>query len=140
MMMVFSRSSRLLCLLALLGTAVASHSHSHLRVLENDDGSPCNAVTTEQQCYETVDDTSQQPCVWCRCQAIPSECLSPAQSQQVPAGVFDCSSPSVSSSNFLEGIRLTSRAVDEDLCDAKGSSGYLVHDCGGQQVRREWRR
>lgn len=46
----------------------------------------------EDECNGSVDDTGVA-CVWCKCSAIPSECLNVNQSQKVPAGVFDCASP-----------------------------------------------
>jgi hypothetical protein len=60
--------------------------------------SSCNDAKDETSCFQSTDPDSGTSCVWCSCAAIPSECLTQDQSEQVPPGVFDCKSPSSASS------------------------------------------
>lgn len=101
-----------------------SHAHS-LRAITDD--SSCNGATDESSCLSTVDKETGGACVWCKCAAIPSECLNQEQAKQVPEGVFDCSSsPSSEESSFLKDhITLVAHSVDDDLCDQNSKSGYL---------------
>jgi len=105
----------------------------------------------EGKCNGSVDDDAV-PCVWCKCSAIPSECLSVEQSQNVPAGVFDCASPPAKASEtdkdepvvvpngsssitsdgsgynpHLLNYSLRDDTVDGSLCDpnSKSLSGYV---------------
>mmetsp|Transcript_11055 Transcript_11055/g.20658 ORF Transcript_11055/g.20658 Transcript_11055/m.20658 type:complete len:614 (+) Transcript_11055:193-2034(+) len=120
----------------------------NIRAIEE---SSCMQFQKENECNGSVDDGGV-PCVWCKCSAIPSECLNVNQSQHVPEGVFDCASPpdfikevkyekkvlhSVGSSDVTSDgsgydghmfqYRLRDDAVDGSLCDpsSKSLSGYI---------------
>jgi hypothetical protein len=92
--------------------------------------SSCNAVTSQAACFQLKDDETGNPCEWCVAGAIPSECLSSSQAQQVPKGVFECSAPGF---DFVEGKRHSLQVKeadsddDEAFCDisSKGRSGYM---------------
>jgi hypothetical protein len=88
--------------------------------------SSCNAVTNQQSCFQLKDDETGSPCEWCVAGAIPSECLSSSQAQQVPKGVFECSAPGF---DFVEGKShsLQVKENEEDFCDSSstGRSGYM---------------
>jgi hypothetical protein len=93
-------------------------------------GSSCNAVDNQQSCFELKDDESGSPCEWCVAGAIPSECLSSSQAQQLPTGVFECSAPA--GFDFVEGKRHSLQVKeqgddDDDFCDSSstGRSGYM---------------
>ena len=108
----------------LIATVNASSSTTLLRGVSNEDNaSPCNGAKMEQSCYATTDSNAGGACLWCECQAIPSECLSPEQAKLVPSGVFKCSTPSQKSKK--ERITITVDPVHEDLCDVNSKSGYM---------------
>ncbi len=109
---------------ALLGLVSGSaHASQHLRSIPQ--SSPCNDATDQASCLAMSDPDSSESCVWCKCQAIPSECLTPAQAAQVPPGVFDCSSSSEPSFFFRDDIVLVANPVNSDICDVNSKSGYL---------------
>lgn len=97
-------------------------SSSSLRVREDDNS--CDVAHDQNTCFKTKDSTGQ-PCVWCECSAVPSECLTLEQSKQVPPGVFNCKSPS---SSRLDRMMLKEQVVDDDFCDSKSKSGYISLD------------
>jgi hypothetical protein len=91
--------------------------------------SSCNAVTSQAACFQLKDDETGNPCQWCVAGAIPSECLSSSQAEQVPKGVFECSAPGF---DFVEGVRHSLQVKeadgdDEAFCDVSstGRSGYM---------------
>ena len=54
------------------------HPHLHLRTPAANfkfDASPCNDIKDESKCFSTKDDTTNESCVWCDCQAVPSVCV-----------------------------------------------------------------
>lgn len=95
--------------------------------------SSCNAVTDQESCFRLKDDETGSPCEWCVAGAIPSECLSPSQAQQVPKGVFECAAPGVDfvapAFDFGHGKRhsLQVKEGEDDFCDSSsaGRSGYM---------------
>jgi cathepsin A (carboxypeptidase C) len=89
-----------------------------------------------------MDDETNTPCTWCKCAAIPSECLSQEQAKLAPPGVFDCSIPGSvhgddeeeedSTRRYTFGgteyvYELSEAAVDGEFCDpsSKSLSGYM---------------
>lgn len=108
--------------------------------------STCLKFKNESSCNGSFDDKNVA-CVWCKCAAVPSECLSVEQAKIVPSGVFDCASPGAKlevkksaskiddSSVLTDGeydgkfIRydLKDDIVDPNLCDpsSKSISGYI---------------
>lgn len=102
--------------------------------------SPCNDARNPDSCAQTIDE-QRQPCVWCVSGAIPSECMSSAQAESLPSGVFDCSTPRFHfDSQVFLGRRLryslkttTPEPEVSDICDAssKSLSGYI--DIKGSQ-------
>lgn len=100
--------------------------------------SSCIQFKDQGTCNSSVDDDNIQ-CVWCRCSAIPDECLNVEESKRVPASIFDCDSVKgvTSDSSSYDGKYLSyvlrGGAVDDDLCDpgSKSISGYV--DISGSQ-------
>lgn len=39
------------------------------------EASSCLSAKTAEQCREQVEEETGDPCVWCTCKAVPSECL-----------------------------------------------------------------
>jgi cathepsin A (carboxypeptidase C) len=60
--------------------------------------SSCLSYHDENSCNASSDENGIK-CVWCKCAAVPSECLNLEQSKNVPPGVFDCASSSTESDN-----------------------------------------
>jgi hypothetical protein len=110
-----------------------SHGHGAHSLRAITDESSCNGATDESSCLSTLDKDTGSPCVWCKCAAIPSECLNQEQAKQVPEGVFDCSSspsfekrsPSSATGFLKDHITLVAHSVEDDLCDLNSKSGYL---------------
>jgi carboxypeptidase C (cathepsin A) len=122
-MLTFKFASAALAALVLLpATATVTATATATAVTE----SSCNAVTNKQSCFQLKDDETGDPCEWCVAGAIPSECLSASQAQQVPEAVFECSAPGF---DFVEGMRhsLQVKEGDDDFCDSSstGRSGYM---------------
>ena len=113
--------------------------------------SVCNAQRDQDSCFQ-VSDEDGTPCQWCIAGAIPSECMSAAQSKMLPEGVFECVSPShastvqqtfefptiFSSSGTAPSQRFTLQTnapepTKTDLCDSSSASlsGYM--DIRGSQ-------
>jgi cathepsin A (carboxypeptidase C) len=97
----------------------------------------------EDECGGSQDDDGVQ-CVWCKCSAIPSECLNVEQAKAAPPGVFDCApapSPSVEEESASTTVSadsigynpdqfnysLKESPVDGSLCDpdSLSISGYV---------------
>lgn len=93
----------------------------------------------EDDCNGSQDDDGVQ-CVWCKCSAIPSECLNVEQAKAAPPGVFDCApapSPSTEFSTVSAdsigynpdrfNYNLKENPVDGSLCDpdSLSISGYV---------------
>jgi hypothetical protein len=52
--------------------------HPNLRTATGNlkfDASPCNDIKDERKCFSTKDDKTNESCVWCDCQAVPSVCV-----------------------------------------------------------------
>jgi carboxypeptidase C (cathepsin A) len=120
------------CLLLLTSSSCSSSSVTDTALRgsladheQQSQSSPCNQASTKDQCYDTKDEDTGTSCLWCSCQAIPSECLSPDQAKLVPSGVFECSTPS-SSRSKMERITITSDPVA--ICDVNSKSGYMSID------------
>ncbi|CAM9646215.1 unnamed protein product, partial [Ectocarpus fasciculatus] len=52
-------------------------------------GEWCVTATTADECRSSVDE-SGTTCVWCTCQAVPSECVPAATAKKLPKVVFNC--------------------------------------------------
>ena len=121
------------------------------------DSSSCQQFKSYEACHGQQDIHGQR-CVWCKCSAVPSECVTEQQSKVLPSAVFDCeaqvinNSPSLPSSSFvasdhasiinsvsdqddrvyLPGVAhvLTEDEVDRNLCDPDSLSlaGYMSID------------
>ena len=114
-----------LCVSAVLLPFAASSS-SKLRAKQD---SSCNAAADQSTCAQTVDSETGKPCEWCVAGAIPSECMSQEQANMLPAGVFECSTPS-SYFTFQPGRKHqlnVKEATGDDFCDpaSKSISGYM---------------
>ena len=99
--------------------------------IEKIEESSCSTYLDEKSCNGSFDSNGVS-CVWCKCAAIPSECLSVDQSKSLPPGVFECDSVSglevtadmpISQSSYV----LKDGVVDGSLCDpnSKSLSGYI---------------
>jgi len=122
--MKFSVNALTLLSLSLTATASSVVTEEEYSLLKE---SPCNSVKNEKECYAT-DDGDGQSCVWCSCQAVPPVCVSPEQAQDLPDGVFDCSSPGVFNFNDYQTHSLKETpAENSDLCDpsSKMIAGYM---------------
>jgi carboxypeptidase C (cathepsin A) len=119
--------------------ALVSHvSWSAARRLSSSSDGSCNNAKDEKSCFQQSDPATGASCVWCSCAAIPSECLTQDQSQQVPPGVFDCKTPSWTeplestmasgAGTVLERMTWTEQSVDDAFCDSRSSSGYVSID------------
>ena len=64
-----------------------------IRSVLGDDSSSCLSIKDETNCNSATDD-SNLSCVWCKCAAVPSECVNEEQSKKLPKGVFECAAPS----------------------------------------------
>jgi len=113
--------------------------------------STCNDATDRNRCA-TMKDEDGLDCEWCEAGAIPSECMSQKQAKLLPAGVFECSIPSVittggtSRSDTDDGflfsgryhrLRVKESTGDEGFCDpsSKSISGYM--DIQGSQYDKD---
>lgn len=130
--------------LSILISSIASvQSESLLRGKAiNDD--TCLSITDEDQCNSSVD-TDGSACVWCKCSAVPSECVNVEQSKKLPQGVFDCAIPNSNRETVISKTQaqsngsdakydgsfltytLTDGEVDRNLCDPQSHSlaGYI---------------
>ena len=123
------------------GTTTLSSSQQHqmdlnpveqslLAALQTVGESSCMQIDGEDKCNGSMDDGGV-PCVWCKCSAIPSECLSVEQSKNVPAGVFDCASPPEKNDNGDEP-----RIEAKDSLDVSNSATSITSDGSGYNPHR----
>jgi len=121
------------------------HSLDELRSIGE---SNCHSETSESACTGASDADSGEACVWCKCSAVPSVCVSSDEAGGLPSGVFDCgttdgSGESSATTNDTEGgslfyefgaktlqLRETVHEAGSDsadFCDAssKSISGYM---------------
>jgi len=120
--------------------------------LKLSDDSTCLSIKDEDKC-NVASDSNGVECVWCKCAAVPSECVSVEQSKALPDGVFDCatrndtdvSSTASTATSVVSSMLKTDTAhgdkydaskltftledgeVDRNLCDPKSKSysGYV---------------
>lgn len=52
-----------------------------LDMFDDGDVSSCMSAKTPEQCRSQVEEGTGDPCVWCSCQAIPSECVGPTMAK-----------------------------------------------------------
>lgn len=83
--------------------------------------SSCLSITDENQCNDSNDD-SGIACVWCKCSAVPSECLNAEQAEKVPAGVFDCASAPSSPDSVTTSTSTIATSDAETTLKIKASS------------------
>ncbi|KAG5177030.1 putative cysteine protease family C01A [Tribonema minus] len=55
--------------------------------------SSCLTVKDKESCSMASDDSTSEPCVWCECGAVPSECVSASMSKKLPPSIFKCDAP-----------------------------------------------
>lgn len=117
-------SASALTALLLAPLAVAKDA-TNLRSSPIEDSS-CNRAPDKKTCFRTVDATTQEPCSWCEAGAIPSECMSQDQANELPPGVFDCSSPGTFLFNDKKHVLHTKDGAN-DICDGgvKSIAGYM---------------
>lgn len=89
--------------------------------------SSCNSVTNKDACWLAKDSVTGAACSWCEAGAIPSECMSQDQARDLPAGVFQCSTPSVYQTSGPSVVLRAQEVQDDDFCDptSKRISGYV---------------
>jgi len=138
-------------LLGLLALVAANDGDHHLRWSSNSvelepelDGfelgeSSCHAKKSQSDCASTMDEDTNDSCVWCECAAVPPVCVSSTESKTLPSGVFDCKRKSNAESetpvhSFGDGRTIQLRkSVQEvgsegaEFCDpsSKSISGYM---------------
>lgn len=94
--------------------------------------SSCMSFKEESTCNTSSDEDGVE-CVWCSCQAVPSECFSVEQTKALPPGVFQCDSVEKNKETVLthpDGFityTLGGDEVDKSLCDpdSKSLAGYM---------------
>ena len=127
MIMMFS-SLLLLAIALCVSTTTAQRLGSSLSETS------CNKAPDQATCAQTADSETGLPCEWCLAGAIPSECMSQEQAQQLPPGVFDCSIPSKKQKQFqfaqgptLLNLNVKEMEGDDNFCDpaSKSISGYM---------------
>jgi len=142
--------------LGLVSLVTAKDDDHHLRISRWSSSSSsselgessCHGMKAESGCVSTIDEDSNQSCVWCKCEAVPSRCYSPEEAAGLPRAVFDCgiASPdaepnkktsdedSVYDFGLKDGRTLQMRekftesgSEDAEFCDAssKSISGYI---------------
>lgn len=88
--------------------------------------SSCMQIGDENTCNASQDDDGIQ-CVWCKCSAIPSECLNVEQSKKVPAGVFDCAEPPDTPGDEKEDREAEAHRAAHVSSDGGGYNGQLMN-------------
>jgi len=96
--------------------------------------SSCMQIDDENKC-NTSEDDDKISCVWCKCSAIPSECLSVEQSKAVPAGVFDCASPPGNDANTDDGMDTNANSDSGDEVERKPIPAAHVSSDGGYNAQ-----
>lgn len=95
-----------------------------IKAIEAVGESTCVDYKSPGECSGSVDSDGVQ-CVWCKCAAIPSECLSVEQSKNVPPGVFQCDSEVDLEEEKEVGIPVV---VEEEKNDIVGDRVTLTAD------------
>ena len=107
MMMIYST---LLLSLTVLAVPIDGSHVPYLRTTESsklvvdDDSSNCNSIRDPDHCARTMDTVTGRPCQWCIAGAIPSECMSPTQAALLPPDVFDCATPSTTTTTTIPTV------------------------------------
>eukprot|EP00934_Nitzschia_sp_Nitz4_P007750 Nitzschia sp. Nitz4//scaffold25_size161228//156007//157719//NITZ4_002458-RA/size161228-processed-gene-0.174-mRNA-1//1//CDS//3329544670//7740//frame0 len=121
-----------LALLTLSSSPVWGLSTTTSRAWESASASDaCNDIHDQSACQQATD-ASGSPCVWCKCQAVPSVCVTEDQAKDLPSGVFQCSSEDEHPGDFhfvddkLHSFRELNHE-NSDLCDdsSLSISGYM---------------
>lgn len=114
-------------LVCLSMAAMVAAEEPYLRSSKSAGG--CYDIKDKTDCVAATDDDSGEACVWCECQAVPPVCVTKAQADSLPAGVFQCSSMPGEFHFTPEKVHhLKENVMDNsDLCDAssKSISGYM---------------
>ena len=127
----------------LVAAGFAATTANHVRSVQD---SSCNSITNPGSCAAANDSTTGKTCVWCVAGAVPSECMSQEQANQLPPGVFECQSPGRKHNLddkefFFRGDRShklnVKEASGDDFCDpdSKSISGYM--DIKGSQYDKD---
>lgn len=109
--------------------------------------SSCMTITDEDQCNGSKDDDDIS-CVWCKCSAVPSECLNTDQAKKVPSGVFECATPNGTDTSIstdtadmtvhtpvIKEVKTTNNANAGD--DKKYDGSFLKYDLYDDEVSGE---
>ncbi len=105
---------------------VSVESREAAEQLESINESTCLQFEDESSCNGSTDENGIV-CVWCKCSAIPSECLNVDQSKAVPPGVFDCASPP-EEENYLKVSGMKASLDEFDVqTDATGYDSKLYN-------------
>ena len=132
---------------------IDSESNIHSRISKFLDlgESNCHAMTSQSACNAATDNDTKASCVWCKCSAVPSVCVSPEESKSLPPGVFECDADDADIRQEEEGLvfdfgrqdgsilqlreKINEKGSAEgEFCDAssKSISGYM--DLKGSKV------
>jgi len=73
---------------------------------------------------------SNESCVWCECQAIPSECVSVKESRSLPPSVFTCDETLQNIEQDSDGLKkdLTDKDTLNDLFDSPVGLNFNIQD------------
>jgi hypothetical protein len=159
-------SAAALVVLSLASSALGEQDNSndrHSNLRSSFTASECNDIKEQRQCLAAKDSSTDMPCVWCDCSAVPSVCVTQDQAKDLPPGVFDCKTPGSNhnddAAKTLEGLfdfhlddrrtfQLKESVIEagsdaSDICDSssKSISGYMdikgsKYDESGDKVRR----
>eukprot|EP00560_Eucampia_antarctica_P007727 CAMPEP_0197827100 /NCGR_PEP_ID=MMETSP1437-20131217/3961_1 /TAXON_ID=49252 ORGANISM="Eucampia antarctica, Strain CCMP1452" /NCGR_SAMPLE_ID=MMETSP1437 /ASSEMBLY_ACC=CAM_ASM_001096 /LENGTH=594 /DNA_ID=CAMNT_0043427829 /DNA_START=35 /DNA_END=1819 /DNA_ORIENTATION=- len=132
--------------LSLRGGLTGNKASFFLESVKASEESSCSVKSEESGCNGSLDQSNKH-CVWCKCSAIPNECMNEDQASRLPSSIFDCAAPnesvenskessnteqsssSVKNFNFKDGMthKLSSDIVEGGLCDdsSLSRSGYM---------------
>lgn len=99
---------------SLRGSAMTRHLTtllSNLKETVADDEEVCNGKTDALTC------NTHAACTWCKCQAVPSECMTLDQAKSLPRGVFQCTAKNNETSSDLLLSLLAHHAWGADIND-----------------------
>jgi len=140
---MFNTAATLLGLLSLVASDNVPHLRTSISLQQQLGGeSTCHAMNSESACESSIDQDTQKSCVWCKCAAVPSVCVTSDETQTLPSGVFDCGNQENNNQESngkkvhdfgldhtlqLRETIVEAGSEDADFCDAssKSISGYM---------------
>lgn len=93
----------------------------------------CLSIKDEDQCNGAHDEAGLA-CVWCKCSAVPSECLSVDQAAKVPKGVFDCANVTTTVEHAKEEEEISAIMEQQPVTDKKYDGSMMQYVLRDDQV------